>query len=332
MTAPVPHTVAAIALHDVLAFELAMPCEVFGRARVPGVSEPYRVRVCGVSERVRAGAFDVSVPFGLGQVAAADTVVLPGIADIDAPIPGEIIEALRAAHARGARLASICSGAFVLAAAGLLDGLRATTHWLAARTLAARYPAVTVDPNVLFVDNGQVLTSAGAAAGIDLCLHMVRQDHGSAVAADAARLAVVPLERSGGQAQFIVHEPPNSSASLAPLLEWMSSHLRADLDLEALARQAGTSTRTLSRRFREQTSTTPLQWVLIARIRRAQALLESTSLPVEQIATESGFETAATLRDRFCRVVGTPPSAYRRAFGGAARRSAAWQDGVQGLG
>ncbi len=318
MDAPDTHLVAVVALHGVLAFELAMPCEVFGRVRVPGVPEPYRVRVCGEARCIRAGAFDVLVPWDLSYIAGADTVVLPGIADPAMPIPEEVTAAVRSAAARGARVASICSGAFVLAATGLLDGLRATTHWLAARKLAERYPSVAVDANVLFVDNGQILTSAGAAAGIDLCLHMVRRDYGSAVAADAARLAVVPLEREGGQAQFILHEPPGSAASLAPLLEWMAANLRTDLRLDVLARRAGTSARTLGRRFREQTGTTPLQWVISARVRRAQQLLEATPLSVEQVATEVGFETAATLRDRFCRVVGTSPTAYRRAFGGCA--------------
>jgi len=170
---------------------------------------------------------------------------------------------------------------------------------------------------VLFVDNGRILTSAGAAAGIDLCLHMIRSDHGSAVAADAARRAVVPLVRDGGQAQFIVREPPESTSSLAPLLQWMTTHLNADLSLDKVARRAAMSTRTLSRRFRDQTGTTPLQWLLTERIRRAQQLLESSDLSIEQIATKVGFENATNLRQRFARVVGTSPRAYRRTFGGA---------------
>lgn len=172
------------------------------------------------------------------------------------------------------------------------------------------------DPNVLFVDDGQILTSAGAAAGLDLCLHLIRRDLGSAVAADAARLAVMPLEREGGQAQFIVHAPPSSSASLEPLLAWLVDNLHRPIVLDEMARKAATSSRTFSRRFRQQTGTTPLQWLLVARVRRAQALLEKTDLAVEQIATHVGFDSGSTFRDRFCRTVGLSPTAYRRAFRG----------------
>ena len=208
-----------------------------------------------------------------------------------------------------------------MAAAGLLDGLRATTHWLAASQLASRYPNVTVDPNVLFVDNGQILTSAGAAAGLDLCLHMVRCDHGAAVAAAAARLAVMPLEREGGQAQFILSEPPSAPDALQPLLGWLLQHLDQPLQLEDIARQAAMSTRTLSRRFLEQTGTTPLQWLLAQRVRRAQELLETTALSIEQVATAAGFGSAAAFRDRFSKLVGASPQVYRRTFGGGALHS-----------
>jgi len=255
------------------------------------------------------------VQWDLSHLAGADTVIVPGVSNPAMPISDEVIDSLQAAAARGARIVSICTGAFVLAASGLLDGLRATTHWLAAQELASRYPAVTVDPNVLFVDNGQVLTSAGASAGIDLCLYLVRRDYGAAVAADAARLAVMPLERDGGQAQFIIHEPPASAAALQPVLHWLEQHLHQSLSLQDIARQAGMSTRTLSRRFLEQTGTTPLQWVTTARVRRAQQLLETTTLSIEQIATAVGFGSATTLRSRFSRLVGNNPQRYRSAFG-----------------
>ncbi len=197
----------------------------------------------------------------------------------------DVLAALRSAAASGTRIASICVGAFTLAATGLLDGLRATTHWAAAGELARRYPAVAVDANVLFVDNGQILTSAGAAAGLDLCLHMIRNDHGSAVAADAARIAVMPLERDGGQAQFIVREPPTpDGATLEPLLRWMEENAHRELTLADIAAQAMMSARTLNRRFREQTGTTPLHWLHRARLRQAQYLLETTSHSVERIA------------------------------------------------
>lgn len=309
------HTVAVIAYHGVLPFDLATPCEVFGRVAVPGVPEPYGVKVCGTARTVKAGAFDLRAPYGLADVAGVQTVVLPGIADPTAPIPPAVLSTVRDAAGGGARIASICTGAFVLAATGLLDGLRATTHWAAAGLLAERHPAVAVDPGVLFVDNGQVLTSAGAAAGLDLCLHMVRRDYGPAAAAQAARLAVMPLERDGGQAQFIVHPPPASAASLQPLLHWLSQNLHRPLDMEAVARQAAMAPRTLGRHFRQQVGTTLLQWLLAARVRRAQLLLETTDLSVEQVAARSGFGSATVLRDRFARVAGTTPTAYRRALG-----------------
>jgi transcriptional regulator GlxA family with amidase domain len=227
--------------------------------------------------------------------------------------------ALRNAAARGARIASICGGAFILAATGLLDSLRATTHWVAASELARRYPNVEVDANVLFVDNGQFLTSAGAAAGLDLCLYMIRQDHGSAVAADAARISVMPLERDGGQAQFIAHEPPTPDGiTLEPVLRWMEENAQRELRLEDIAAQAMMSTRTLSRRFREQTGTTPLQWLNRARLRKAQCLLETTGHSVEWIASHVGFGSSTTFRDQFKHLVGISPQAYRRAFRGTA--------------
>jgi len=310
------HVVAVLALHGVVPFDLAIPCEVFGRAFRPGANAAYEVRVCGEAGTVRSGHFDLRAPWRLDSLADATTVIVPGIADVSVPVPDGVIAALRTAAERGARIASICSGAFVLAAAGLLDGLRATTHWRAAPALAARYPRVRVDANVLFVDHGRILTSAGAAAGLDLCLHMLRQDHGAAAAAEAARLAVVPLERHGGQAQFITHPPPSSSASLAPLLQWLQENLHRPVSLEEMACQAAASPRTFSRRFRQQTGTTPVQWLLTARVRRAQSLLETTDLAIERVATQSGFESAPTFRDRFHRTVGLSPSAYRKAFGG----------------
>lgn len=306
------HVVAVLALDSVIAFDLATATDVFGWLRLPDGSAPYEVRVCGPG-RVDAGGFAFDPPFGLEALACADSVIVPGVRDLQAP--AAVIDALRAAAARGARVASICSGAFVLAEAGLLDGLRATTHWRATSELARRFPAVQVDPDVLYVDNGQVLTSAGAAAGLDLCLHLVRRDLGAAVAAMAARDAVMPLERDGGQSQFITHPPPTpDGGSLEPLLRWVDEHLEQPLSLATLARRAAMSERTLSRRFHEQTGTTPAQWVLTARVRRAQALLETTALNVEQIAGEVGFRSSAVLRERFGALVGTSPVAYRRSF------------------
>jgi transcriptional regulator GlxA family with amidase domain len=315
------HTVVVLAMDGVLAFDLSTPVEVFGRSRLPDGRAAYRVRICAPTDEVDAGVFAVRAPWGLDALAEADTIFLPGLANPTAPVHEYVLGALRAAAESGTRIASICVGAFTLAASGLLNGLRATTHWAAAKELSRLYPAVDVDADVLFVDNGQILTSAGAAAGLDLCLHMIRQDHGSAVAADAARTAVMPLEREGGQAQYIVHEQPSADgSSLEPLLRWMEENAHRKLTLDDIATRATMSTRTLNRRFREQTGTTPLQWLYRPRIRKAQYLLETTEHSVEQIALLVGFGSPTTFRDRFKRLVGTSPQAYRRAFGGSPAR------------
>jgi len=309
------HRVAVLALDGVVPFDLSVPCEVFDRAQRPDGSAPYVVHVCGVTRRVKAKPFDIHVAHGLSLLRRADTVVLPGIDDVGRPVPELALRAIRAAAKRGARIASICSGAFVLAATGLLDGRRATTHWLAAAELARRYPTIRVDAGVLYVDEGALLTSAGAAAGLDLCLHLVRRDFGAAVASQTARASVMPLERHGGQAQFIEHVAPEvESGSLEPLLRWMEQNVSRTLDLRSLARHAKTSTRTLSRRFRAQVGRTPAQWVVHARVRRAQSLLERTSRSIERIADDVGFGSTPTFRAQFRRVVGTSPLAYRAAF------------------
>ncbi|MER6995588.1 helix-turn-helix domain-containing protein [Streptomyces sp. NPDC000410] len=313
------HTVAVLALDGVIPFDLSTPIDVFGRARLPDGRPAYQVRVCAIEDEIDTGSFTLRAPWGLDTLADADTVVLPGCAKPWEPVPDEVIDAVRRAAADGTRIASICVGSFILAATGLLDGLRATTHWLGADGLARMYPRIEVDPDVLYVDNGQFLTSAGSAAGLDLCLHMIRRDYGSAVAADAARLSVMPLEREGGQAQFIVHQQPPtpSGATLEPLLRWMEENARRELTLADIAARAGMSPRTVNRRFREQTGTTPLQWLHRARIRQAQHLLETTAHPVDRIASQVGFGSPTAFRDRFKRQVGTSPHAYRRAFRGA---------------
>jgi transcriptional regulator GlxA family with amidase domain len=231
--------------------------------------------------------------------------------------PADLLDAVREAHARGARVASLCTGAFVLAAAGLLDGLRATTHWAHTDVLAARYPAVTVDPDVLYVDNGSVLTSAGKAAAMDLCLHLVRTDHGSAAANTIARRLVVPPHRDGGQAQFVpAPVPARADHPLTELFPWAAERLDRPLSVDDLARQASMSARTLTRHFRAVTGTTPLQWLLTQRIRRAQELLETSKSSVDTIAEAVGMGTATTLRRHFHRTVGVAPDAYRRTFRG----------------
>ncbi|MFJ2958064.1 helix-turn-helix domain-containing protein [Streptomyces sp. NBC_00669] len=311
------HTVAVLALDQVIPFDLSTPLEVFARTRLPDGRTAYQVRVCAERPQVDAGTFTLTAPWALDALAAADTIIVPGTADPAAPISPAVRDALRAAAKNGTRIASLCTGAFPLAATGLLDGLRATTHWVAADLLAATHPQIEVDPDVLYVDNGQILTSAGAAAGLDLCLHMIRSDYGSAVAADAARLSVVPLEREGGQAQFIVHPhtPTPQGSALEPLLGWLQEDLGRELTLADIAARAGLSTRTLIRRFRDQTGVTPLQWLHRARVRQAQHLLETTAHSVERIGAQVGFGSPTAFRDRFKRTTGVSPQAYRRAFG-----------------
>jgi transcriptional regulator GlxA family with amidase domain len=310
------HTVAILALDRVIPFDLATPIEVFTRTRLPDGRPGYQMRVCAEKPEIDAGAFTLRAPWGLEGLQGADTIIVPGTDTPAAPVAPAVRAALRAAADDGTRIASICSGTFPLAATGLLDGLRATTHWVAAAQLAAIHPDIDVDPAVLYVDNGQILTSAGAAAGLDLCLHMIRRDYGSAVAADAARLSVMPLEREGGQAQFIVHDhlPTPQGSVLEPLLTWVQDNLARDLTLADIAAHAGTSTRTLIRRFREQTGSTPLQWLHRARIRRAQHLLETTRHSVERIGAQVGFGSPTAFRDRFKRITGVSPYAYRRTF------------------
>ncbi|MDI4233916.1 helix-turn-helix domain-containing protein [Bradyrhizobium sp. Arg237L] len=310
------HKVSVLAMDGFVPFDLSVPCEVFGRAS--GVAS-YSVRVCSEATEVRSRNFTLQTEWGLEELVSADTVLVPGVEDPTAPVSPAVLGALRSAWERGARLASICSGAFVLAATGLLDGRRATTHWICADEFARRYPRIQVDPNVLFVDEGRLITSAGASAGVDMCLHLLRRDHGQAVAADAARLAVAPLVRDGGQSQFIRHEPPKSAASLTTLLDWMSANLDRALTVRMLADQARMSPRTLARRFEEQTGTTPLQWLLKMRIRRAQELLETSEASVDQIASSVGFESAVTFRSRFRKVAGISPTAYRQRFGARER-------------
>ncbi|MGV8864997.1 MAG: GlxA family transcriptional regulator [Pseudomonas sp.] len=312
------HKVAIVAQPGVVPFDLSIPYEVFSRVVLRNGHAPYQVRVCAETPEVTSEGFDLKIKWGLEQLDEADTIIVPGTDNVSVEVSCSLASALQAAAVKGTRIASICSGSFTLAGSGLLDGLRATTHWRAAAELTQRFPEVEVDANVLFVDNGQILTSAGAAAGLDLCLYMVRRDFGAMVAADAARLAVMLMERDGGQAQFIVHHSPDSASTLAPLLAWLHQNLEQSLSMKVIARHASVSSRTLSRRFTEQLGTSPLQWVLQARIRRAQKLLETTTLSIERIACESGFGSATTLRERFQQHLRINPQRYRRGFQGTA--------------
>ncbi|MFE2276489.1 helix-turn-helix domain-containing protein [Streptomyces sp. NPDC059454] len=316
-------TTVALAVTDgMLHFELSVAHEVFGTAPA-GVPGPwYDLVVCGPGA-VRAGRFRLDPDHGLDRLPYADTVIVPGWADVDEEPPADLLDAVRAAHEAGARVASLCTGAFVLAAAGLLDGRRATTHWAHTRVLAERHPRVTVDPDVLYVDNGSVLTSAGKAAALDLCLHLVRLDHGSSVANTLARRLVVPPHRHGGQAQFVATPvPPPGNHPLAELLPWVLERLDQPLTVEDLARRARMSSRNLGRHFRSVTGTTPLQWLLTQRIRHAQELLETTDDGIDSIAAATGMGTATTLRRHFNRTVGVPPDTYRRTFRSRTHRHA----------
>lgn len=258
--------------------------------------------------------FGVSPQAGLGAIRRADTVVVPGYAGILEPPPEQALAALRAAARRGARLLSVCTGAFALAHAGLLDGRRAATHWAWADELARRFPALEVDPDALFVDAGQVLTSAGLSAGIDLSLHVIRKDFGAAAGERVARHMVAAPHREGGQAQFVKPARADAGGSLEKTRRWAAARLDEPLDVASMSRHAGVSPRTFARRFREETGTTPLQWLLTQRVLEARRLLEESALPVETIAWRCGFGTAASLRDHFRRTTATTPTAYRRAF------------------
>ncbi|WP_327296491.1 MULTISPECIES: helix-turn-helix domain-containing protein [unclassified Streptomyces] len=317
-------TVALAITDGMLHFELSMACEVFGAAPAVVPGPWYNLVLCGPGP-VRAGRFGLEPDHGLDRLPQADTVIVPGWADVDEDPPDDLVEAVRAAHRAGARVASLCTGAFVLAAAGLLDGRRATTHWAHTGTLAARYPQVKVDPDVLYVDNGSVLTSAGKAAAMDLCLHLVRLDHGSSMANVVARGLVVPPHRDGGQAQFApTPVPDRDNHPLAELFPWVIERLDHPLTVEDLARHARMSSRQLGRHFRAATGTSPLQWLLTQRIRHAQELLETTDDSVETIAAATGMGTATTLRRNFHRTVGVPPNTYRRTF---RRRTGSGPDG-----
>jgi transcriptional regulator GlxA family with amidase domain len=319
---PVPHRVAVLALERVVAFDLGTPTQIFHAARDEQERRLYRVEVCtpgGLPVRSAAG-FSVLPEHGLELLGEVDTVVVAGVSHgaqvlADGSVDEAVAAALRSAAARGARVLSICTGAFVLAAAGLLDGRRATTHWAHADSFRRLFPGVDLDPDVLFVDDGDVLTSAGVGAGVDLCLQVVRDDHGTDVANMAARRCVVPPWRPGGQSQYIVRAVPGAcDTSTATTRAWALEHLDEPLDLRALAAQARMSVRTFTRRFRDETGLSPGAWLAQQRIERARHLLETTDLPVDQVARHAGFGTGAALRQRMGAALGVSPGAYRSTF------------------
>jgi transcriptional regulator GlxA family with amidase domain len=315
-----PHRVVALCFDGLVAFDLTAPAQAFQLAAKPSGQPLYEFSTCspgGASVKTTSG-FSIVPDGDLGGLRRADTVVVPGYAALFEPPPVEALEALRGAARQGARLLSVCTGAFGLAHAGVLDGRRATTHWAWAQELACRFAAVEVDPDALFVDEGEVLTSAGLSAGIDLSLHVIRRDFGAEVGERVARHMVAAPHREGGQAQFFKPELPPSTGSLEATRRWALERLAEPLDVAAMSRHAGVSPRTFARRFRGETGTTPLQWLLAQRVLEARRLLEATDLPIDEVAWRVGFGTAASLRDHFRRATATTPTAYRRSFQPAA--------------
>lgn len=312
-----PRRVAILAYDGLGAFEFGIALELFALRRKNLPVKWYQCEVCSLEAGpIRAtGNIRIHTRSGLASLRSAGTIVIPGWRDADEIPPASLLGALRSAHARGARLVSICSGVFVLAATGLLDGKHATTHWRYAERLAARYPKIRVRPDVLYIDEGSILTSAGSAAGIDLGLHIIRLDYGAEIANEIARRMVMPPHREGGQAQF-VRNPIRAAATdgLAPVLAWAQSHLDHTLRVSDLARKAAMSARTFARRFVDQTGTTPHQWLMHQRLLEARRLLETTTETMDRVAEAVGLQTAATLRHHFRRVLHTTPTAYRRQF------------------
>ncbi|MFF1445302.1 helix-turn-helix domain-containing protein [Streptomyces sp. NPDC058295] len=313
--------VAAVLVDGVHPFELGVVCEVFGLDRSDEGLPVYDFAVVSAEGPVlgtHVGGLTVSTPYGLDRLEEADLIAVPAAdANIDRVYPPELLDALRRAVDRGARVLSVCSGVFVLGAAGLLDGRRCAAHWRHADVLARRYPRTAVEPDVLYVDEDPVITSAGTAAGIDACLHLVRKEQGPEVANRIARRMVVPPHRDGGQAQYIERPLPRSRCdTVGEVLAWMEQHLDEEVTVEQLAERAHMSPRTFARRFQQETGTTPYRWLLRQRVLLAQHLLEATDETVDAIAWRAGFGTAGALRHQFVQALGTSPNAYRRTFRG----------------
>ncbi|WP_217243078.1 GlxA family transcriptional regulator [Streptomyces sp. AC555_RSS877] len=317
-----PHRVVVLALDGLLPFELGIPHRIFGRPRDAERRHLYEVITCSIRPPgpVETDAdFAIEVAHGPEALATADTVIIPASYELG-PVfeQGVLTDELAAAlaHIRpGTRLASICTGVYVLAAAGLLDGRPATTHWADAERLQRLFPRIRLDADVLFIDDGDILTSAGVAAGIDLCLHMVRRDHGTAIANNVARRMVVPPHRDGGQAQFIQRPVPDPQlATTTAARAWALGRLHEPIQLRDMAEQEAMSVRTFTRRFREEVGVSPGQWLAQQRVERARHLLESTDLSVDQVARDAGFGTAQSMRQHLQAALGVSPTAYRRTF------------------
>ncbi|EKJ95042.1 transcriptional activator FtrA [Bradyrhizobium lupini HPC(L)] len=319
------HLVVALAYDGLCTFEFGLAVEVFGLPRPEMGANWYRFAVAGVEggELRATGGVRLVVDGGMELLQQADTIIVPGWRGADEAVPRTLCDALATAHRRGARVLSICSGVFVLAAAGLLDGKRATTHWRYTDRLRTSHPGIEVTPDVLYVDEGSVLTSAGSAAGLDLCLHLIRRDFGAAAANMVARRLVVPPHRDGGQTQFIAQAVPvlYESDRLGPLIDDVRASLNKEHTVATLAKRAGMSERTFLRRFEAATGMTPAKWLLTERLSRARDLLENSTLTVEQVAQQTGFNSTATIRHHFRNQLFTTPASYRKAFARQAGRS-----------
>lgn len=309
----------AVVLHDPIStFEFGCVADVFGNRRAEPMTDWYDFIVCAAAPGPipSTGGIPIHVEHGLQVLGRADTVILPCWDSEEEP-PTAVLTALKGAYDRGARMLSICSGAFALAAAGILDGRRATTHWMHADELKRRHPKVTVEPDVLYIDEGQVVTGAGCSAGLDMMLHVIRRDHGSKICNFIARRMVIPPHREGGQTQFAVRPVPDIPDSrFALVLDWMRTHANEELSTEQLAGEAAMSPRSFFRRFREATGMAPYDWIIRERIAIAKELLEDGRLSIEQVATSAGFNAAETMRHHFRRLVGRTPAEYRRTFAG----------------
>jgi AraC family transcriptional regulator, transcriptional activator FtrA len=308
------HRISILAYPGVNVFELGLVFEIFELSRV--LRECYDVVICSENggEQFRAGPISIVTDYGLDELLHANTVIVPGWIDVDGEPPRHVLEQLRLAHGAGKRVVSICSGVFLLAAAGLLDGRRAAVHWSQAKLLAERYPKIRVDADVLYVDEDDVLSSAGRAAGMDLCLHIVRKDHGGTVARSVAQRMVIPAFRDGGQAQYIPHSAQTQIDSLAELREWLMQNLARKIDIDEMAERVCMSRRTFLRRFHAATDLSPGEWLIRERVGRAKTLLEETIMPVEHIAEHVGFASADALRHHFRKRFGVSAASYRNSF------------------
>jgi AraC family transcriptional activator FtrA len=316
-----PISVVSVAYDRLWPFEFSMSAFFFSMEWPDLDFVPYRFAVASIDDApLRAyGGFKIITRGKFGLIDRADMIVIPGWRDTDEVPPAKLLDALRRAQQRGARLVSICNGAFVLAHAGVLDGRRATTHWMLTETLSERFPKIAVEPNVLYVEDGNVMTSAGSASGLDMLLAIVRRDYGPKIANMFARRMVIPPHREGGQAQFVLQPVAvRTTDKIASVIDWMALNLGNEICIDELAGRAVMSTRTFTRRFRAATGTSPIEWLIRLRVRRAQDLLESSREPIERIAELAGFGTPETLRHHFRKVIGTSPAAWRRTFGIAA--------------